>query len=70
MTLYNKDVIPARHFVQTLVENVDNQKLTDEAFREFIRNTLPIVEGGEKLNPNYQARKVTHVGSVSDFDNE
>jgi DNA-directed RNA polymerase subunit K/omega len=23
--------------------NVDNGKLTDEAFREFVRNSLPIV---------------------------
>lgn len=39
--------IPARNFVKTLAANVDNQKLSDEAFREFVRNTLPIVVGGK-----------------------
>lgn len=28
----------------TIHVNVDNPKLSDEAFREFIRNTLPIVK--------------------------
>ncbi len=35
--------VPAEHFCQTLSVNVDNDKLTDKAFREFVRNTLLIV---------------------------
>lgn len=41
--------VPAKNFIQTLAVNVNNEKLSDEAFRELIRNTLPIVEGGEVL---------------------
>lgn len=36
-------VVPAEHFMATIAANVDNDKLTDAEFREFIRNTLPIV---------------------------
>ena len=36
--------IPATHFVQTLSVNVDNKKLSDADFREFVRNTLSIVD--------------------------
>ena len=36
--------IPANNFVGTISVNVDNEKLTDKEFREFIRNTLPDVE--------------------------
>lgn len=46
-SIYNITKIPARHFVKTLAANVDNEKLTDEAFREMVRNTLPIVSGGK-----------------------
>lgn len=35
--------VPAEHFMGTIAVNVDNGKLSDAAFREFIRNTLPIV---------------------------
>ena len=35
--------VPAEHFCQSLSVNVDNDKQTDKAFREFVRNTLPIV---------------------------
>lgn len=35
--------VPADHFASTLEANVDNRKLTDKAFRQFVRNTLPIV---------------------------
>ena len=38
--------ITARNFVHTLAVNVDNKKLTDEAFREIVRNTIAHVEGG------------------------
>ena len=36
--------IPATHFAATVAANVDNTKLSDAEFREFIRNTLPIVD--------------------------
>lgn len=39
-----KRTVPAEHFMATIAANVDNTKLDDAAFREFIRNTLPIVE--------------------------
>ena len=35
--------VPADNFVATLAGNVDNEKLSDARFREFVRNTLPIV---------------------------
>ena len=37
------DFIPAEIFVTTIAVNVDNPKLDDAEFREFIRVTLPIV---------------------------
>jgi len=36
--------VPAKNFIGTVMANVDNDKLSDADFREFIRNTLPIVE--------------------------
>jgi len=36
--------VPADNFMGTIAANVDNAKLTDAQFREFIRNTLPIVQ--------------------------
>lgn len=38
------ELVPAENFCATLSVNVDNDKLTDANFREFVRNTLPIVE--------------------------
>ena len=38
------DKIPAEHFAATIAINVDNEKLSDADFRQFIRNTLPIVQ--------------------------
>lgn len=37
-----KDVptVPAEHFMATLNANVDNEKLSDADFREFVRNTM------------------------------
>lgn len=35
--------VPAEHFCNTLAVNVDNTGLTDAEFRQFVRNTLPIV---------------------------
>jgi hypothetical protein len=39
----NHNNIPAEHFCTTLAVNVDNDKLSDADFRQFVRNTLPIV---------------------------
>jgi len=36
--------VPAKNFMATIAANVCNEKLTDKQFREFIRNTLSIVE--------------------------
>lgn len=62
--------IPAKHFVQVLASNVNNEKLTDEAFREMVRNTIDIVEGGQNgtLEPvrtdgDVKAYKVTDTKS-------
>lgn len=38
-----KRTVPAAHFVGTIAVNVDNKKLSDAEFRQFVRNTLPIV---------------------------
>ena len=35
--------VPAENFVGTIEVNVDNKKLSDAKFRQFIRDTLPIV---------------------------
>jgi len=35
--------VPAESFLGTLHANVDNPALDDRAFREFVRNSLPIV---------------------------
>lgn len=37
--------VPAANFCATLAANVDNTKLSDAEFREFVRNSLPGVEG-------------------------
>jgi hypothetical protein len=41
--MIEKPKVPAENFMATIAANVDNPKLTDADFREFIRNTLPIV---------------------------
>lgn len=38
-------IVPAKNFVITLAANVDNEKLDDASFREFVRSSLDIVEG-------------------------
>ena len=43
--------VPAENFIGTLRANVDNKKLTDKAFREFVRNPLTVVEGGQESAP-------------------
>lgn len=42
-----RDLVPALNFLKTLRANVDNEKLSNDQFRLFVRNTLPIVEGAE-----------------------
>lgn len=43
--------VPALNFMGSILANVDNEKLSDTEFREFIRNTLPVVEK-PKLDEN------------------
>ena len=38
------DLVPAANFILTVQANVDNELLTDAQFRDFIRNSLPIVK--------------------------
>ena len=38
-----KKALPAEHFALLLSKNVENKKLSDKDFRDFVRNTLPIV---------------------------
>ena len=33
-----------KHFVKQLRANIDNDKLTNEEFRTFVRNALPVYE--------------------------
>lgn len=44
-SVYQK--INAVSFVKMLAANVANGSMSDEAFREMVRNTLPVVEGGD-----------------------
>lgn len=39
-----KRTVPASNFCTTMEANVDNAELSDADFRQFIRNTLPIVQ--------------------------
>ncbi len=39
--------VPAENFMATLAANIDNERLSDEAFRAFVRNSLPVVIGAE-----------------------
>lgn len=36
-------------FVQLLRANIDNEKLSDEEFRSFVKNSLPVVEEQLKI---------------------
>lgn len=49
------DRVPATNFCATLAANVDNGKLSDAEFREFVRNTLPIVDFPRR-KPTNEAR--------------
>lgn len=39
--------VSASYFAKFLERNVDNKDLSDEAFRQVVRNTLPIVNKEE-----------------------
>ena len=45
---YEKTLIGAGNFVRTLKVNVDNEKLTDAEFRQFIREMIGDVMVGEE----------------------
>lgn len=36
--------VPAEHFLKTLEVNINNERLSDAEFREFVRTTLGIVK--------------------------
>lgn len=36
--------LPSQHFVTLTLANIDNDKLSDKDFRDFIRNNLYVVE--------------------------
>lgn len=42
-----KSKVSAINFIGTMLANIDNEKLSDTDFRQFIRNTMPIVEKPE-----------------------
>lgn len=44
--------VPTDSFCQMLNVNVDNAKLNDSEFRQFVRNTLPIVIFKRTSDPN------------------
>lgn len=49
-TIRKERTVPASNFMGTIAANVDSRKLSDKAFRDFIRNSLPVViyDGCEK----------------------
>ncbi len=49
-----KTTITAASFVETVRVNVDNEKLSDSAFRAFVRDTLPIVESTLVYTAEYE----------------
>lgn len=36
--------VPASNLILTIAANVDNEKVSDKDFREFVRNSLPICD--------------------------
>jgi len=48
--LGKQNTVPASNFVGTVAANVDNEKMSDAEFRQFIRNTLPVVEYESKCS--------------------
>jgi len=49
-----REKVPAENFMATIAANVDNKRITDEQFRDFIRNTLPVVEY-QRINTDDEA---------------
>lgn len=45
MTIKRSHKIPSDNFVVTVAANVNNKNISDKDFREFVRNTIGIVEG-------------------------
>ena len=42
--LFEKPSVPSSNLILTIEANVDNEKLSDEEFREFVRKSLTICE--------------------------
>lgn len=42
--------VPAIHFVEQIRVNVENEKLSDKEFRQFINNSLSVVETKEEYD--------------------
>jgi len=51
-----KRTVPAANFLGTVEANVDNEKLSDAEFRQFIRNSLPIVIYDRKEESSHDKR--------------
>lgn len=43
--------VRALHFLQTVAANLDNPKMDDEAFRQFMRNSLDQMPGVDYTKP-------------------
>lgn len=52
-----KRTVPAANFVSTMSANVNNDKMSDAEFREFVRNTIPIVQTTDGWNDAIEACK-------------
>lgn len=53
-----KRTVPASNFMATVAANVDNMAMSDKDFRQFIRNSLPIViyEGSDNATKSIPAQ--------------
>jgi len=48
----NKErTVPSWNFLETVEANVGNKKLSDKEFREFVENSLPIVQYKQDMLP-------------------
>ncbi len=65
MTINIENLVPARHAVLTLYANIDNEKMDDTAFREFVKKSLSvvkeIVEYEQGQQPTTNARRVPSI---------
>jgi len=43
----------AKHFLKTVAANIDNEKLSDSDFRDFVRKSLPIAIDNEGSDEYY-----------------